>query len=265
MMKVALIPPGPDLQRFATTGTHLILAQELDEVEYHDFYKYCGGYRILDNGADEREYGLPVSTLLDLAQGINLVNEIVLPDVQQDGDATFEATREAMTWLVRGGRDAYADAQFPQLMIVPQGKDRDEWRTCLARLLELRVGQRNVWGHSTPVIGIAKNHDALCEGGILRLCGDVPPDFTIHLLGWPRDLIAVSDIALEHRNVRSIDTARPFVYAKHGILLDHTDGEVPKYPGRDDDYFYEAIPADYRGIAEHNVNVFRTRALDFDA
>lgn len=270
-MKVAIISPIPNLTSYAgESDVHLTLVQHMASHRYREYYldRSMHDYVIIDNGADELKTGLDVRHVLHWAQTIR-AQEIVLPDVQQSKDETYEATWEACRWLITPeGREAYARANTPRLMIVPQGRNLDEWLLCLDALLNMRVYQGIVWnGDWPPVIGIAKNHDALIPGGIPELLdafGDRwGPRWDLHMLGWPKRLAAVEEALQVYPRLRSIDTARPLVYARAGIEIVPGD-PAPAYPGRDHMFIDVAIPSEYHRLALSNVNAFKIMAKDTD-
>lgn len=267
-MKVALIPPIPDLRRFASeSSVHLLLAQLCHIDPYREYYKersIDGDYLILDNGADEIGQGMRVETLLSIARYVG-AQEVVLPDVQQDGAATYAATREACEWLITPeGREAYADAGHPRLMIVPQGRTRDEWLDCFEAMWNMHIYSGRVWNENyEPVVGLAKNHEALIDGGLVALMAELDPTIDVHLLGWPRRLEAIPDLLVQFPRIRSIDTARAFVYGRAGISVIPYD-EAPTYPERSEDYFDVPILATFHDTVRSNINAFKIMAKDSD-
>lgn len=277
-MKLALITPIPELDRFATLSkVHLVLPEHFDDDRYLQFYKYrrsVGDYVIMDNGAHEHAGPLPISELMMRAVELG-PNEIVLPDVQRDAQATLAATSSALEWLTRNTK-AYDAAGRPRLHIVPQGTSMDEWSGCRDALFHLT---RNFLAGTSgvvplpryPIVGIAKHHEDLITGGITRLVAScrVHPEINksqIHLLGWPRRLYAVKEVQQMYPEVRSVDTARPFTFAKMEVPVDRPpDPKSARYPERDVEYFTDAIPEDQRFLARANVNWFMEMAGDTQA
>lgn len=262
-MKVAFITPIPDLDRFATQSkVHLVLAEHLDDERYLSFYKYrrsVGDYVILDNGAHEHDEPLPMQELMMRAIELG-PNELILPDVQRESAKTQVATSKALIWL-RRNRDAWGAATSPKLQIVPQGKTMDEWTRCR----DVQLSAVADCGFRSPVIGIAKHHQDLIAGGLQRLvasCAYGNGLNSVHLLGWPRELYAVREIKLMFDSaVRSIDTARPFTFAKQGyqapIAIDH---KSQRYPSRDVEYFTDPVEVELRELAFSNIAWFKIQA-----
>lgn len=269
-MKAALIPPIPDLRRVPNMGIHLVLSHLFEDPRYFSYYQQCriaGDYLILDNGAHELGVGQMNETLLGHARTIQ-AQEVVLPDVLFDRRGTVERTKAMLKWVGKQGWVHYLEAGRPRFMMVPQGSDRAEWSQCLKALLSF-------WDFYTleypetiqpPVIGISKDYDNW-RGGLHYLIKHyVEPlynerEFDVHCLGWPSNLWSLAKVAREFPWIRSTDSARPFVYAKHGILLE-PGGMVPKYPKRDPEYFTESLAGDRWETVKRNILVFQATAMD---
>lgn len=252
MLKIAVITPTALLDTYATLGDHYHLclsAEVLTDAAYAAFYRErarAGDYVILDNSAHEQLEGDSLSKLIAATMIVN-PSEIVLPDRLFFGDDTLERSSDAYATL---------RACFPtiKLMGVPQGRTVTEWGDCLRGLDALGV----------DTIGISKDYEVWADGeGLVRLVHYAKsvcrPGTEIHLLGWGRKLHQIARLA---DMVRGIDSAKPLVYAQHGVRLPHvlTNENLPKYPRRSG-LFFEAksIPDD---IAHHNIDVFRTYASD---
>ena len=118
-----------------------------------------------------------------------------------------------------------------------------------------------------PVLAIAKHHvDGLGEPA-RAFCDAIHEEVSaqgiysvnetdIHALGWPRKLWELATI---HSRVRSSDSARPFVYAQNGILLE-PGGSIPRYPSRDPRYFWTPITEAQDEYALRNILVYRATA-----
>lgn len=267
-MRIALIPPIPHLSDVQETGFHLVLSHLLRDEKYATFYRERrdrGDYLILDNGAHELGASRDHVELLKNAEMLG-AQEIVLPDVLFDRRGTIERTKRMFKYLhTNEGWDKYEEAGRPNLMLVPQGTDRADWAVCFESLLAL-VDKYWMDEMGTLVLGISKDYDDM-RGGLEFLIGHyVEPkmdslDFYVHCLGWPRNLWSLATIAREFPYIRSTDSARPFVYAKHGILLE-PGGEIPLYPKRDINYFSEELSQFQLKIAERNSLVFQAAAND---
>ena len=265
-MKTALIPPIPELDSLPSTGIHLLLSHLCSEPAYLEHYlcrRNEGDYLILDNSAHENGIGHEIKTLFNQARQLG-AQEVVLPDVLFDSYATVEKTGSALDWLsTREGEYAYGFAGDPNVMIVPQGGDRADWARCLKKIIDLwKKHELSTWDQL--VIGISKDYDYF-HGGLTRLIKDyVAPlklelNFEVHILGWPNNLWSLAQVKDKFPWVRSTDTAKAHVYARNGILLE-PGGEIPAYPRRRKNYFFEPFTPAQLELARRNVEVFKAAA-----
>lgn len=265
-MQVGLIPPIAHLKTAEGTGFHLVLAHLLSDPRYFTFYKERrdeGDYLVLDNGA--HELGAARDHIALLRDSATLRSqELVLPDVLFDRRGTIERTRRMLRWLnTKEGIRMYGIAGYPKLMFVPQGKDRAEWAVCFNELLGVidKYWQPEM---GIPVLGISKDYDEM-RGGLPYLIGHyIEPlreefEFETHCLGWPRNLWSLAKTAQNFPWIRSTDSARPYVYARKGILLE-PGGVVPTYPKRGSDYFDSRLTFPLLDIAKRNSEVFMATA-----
>jgi hypothetical protein len=264
-MKIALIPPTGNLADFRSDLIHLVLSHLLRVPEYREFYQKCqqrGEYVILDNGAHENTAGEDP----DLATLIH-ASEMVCPDVLFEGEETVRRCQQA---LFAWSESEKFDRLRPHVMLVPQGHTYPEWRTCLYRLLE-EYDQFAVWHPRRfwrlPVIGLSKDYEVwpgglhrLFETDLTMLMGQ--DGYSVHMLGWGRDLWKLNEIARDFGaflQLRSVDSAKPFVFARAGIRLD-PNRPAPDYPRRTADYFTTSLTEEQLETAKHNVLVFRACA-----
>lgn len=264
-MRAGLIAPIPDLGRYIDMYStyHLALYHLLRDGRYTAFYRsrsLQGDFVSLDNGAKEFGQGAPINDTLQAGYAIH-ADEVVLPDVIKRKNATVRATGAAFKWLsTMEGKSVYKGAGQPRLMIVPQGRGRSEWRDCLYDLIT---------ASTVPLekltVGVAYHYHDLFEGGIHPLMGvlrgTIDLGVQVHLLGWIRSM---HDLPLLRDNfswIRSVDSSRPFVYAKGGI--DCRFAGPDEYPGRDSRYFTESIPDDQ--LVYRNIRYFQSLAGDYDA
>lgn len=270
-MQVGLIPPIPNLEMIPETGLHLLLSHLLEHDHYKEFYQWRraeGDYLILDNSA--HEFGAAQGHELLLANAKELdAQEVVMPDVLFDRRGTLERTKRMLKWITsREGWEYYQDCGMPRFMLVPQGEDRADWVQCLNGLLKLWDNYTYLapMGIEEPVIGISKDYDGW-RGGLNYLIGHyvaplrVERNFDVHCLGWPNNLWSLAHVCRNFPWVRSTDSAKPFVYAKNGILLE-PGGDIPKYPRRDDNYFTERLETNKWDLAKRNCLVFQASATD---
>lgn len=269
-MKVALIPPIPELPFFATGDLHLLLTDQFEQAHYRNHYlvqRHKGAYLILDNSAHENGAGDKASEIRNQAIFYN-AQEVVVPDVLEDGPGTIEGAIAAIEEWFEGGRKAMRDLN-PALMYVPQGSDYEDWQECLRTLT--RLHKHTAKKHNLRrnfVIGVSKDYE-VWDGGIERLLSeDISPlrnylinegiTIQVHLLGWGRQLWKLRELAARFPWLRSTDSAKPFVFARGGIdLREHLDSEPPVYPTRPSDYFTQPLAQHEREVAWSNVGVFR--------
>lgn len=260
-MRVCIISPVPDLERFVgDTRVHLLLAHLFDHPQigerYREFYqrrRERNDYLILDNGAYEGA-ALPMPKLLEVARKVN-ATEVVLPDVPFHCRQTIANSSNALGWLMsNGGKRAYADAGKPRLMIVPHGRTLDQVMTCLTTLHHATRIAMNALGGPYPSVGVSKFHEIGLRGGVLRVLAALDFDaYQVHMLGWAGTWSTLRHVATRYPEIRSIDSARPLVYAHAGQKLDEASAKIR----RTEDYFEKPVPTMYDGIARHNIDRFR--------
>lgn len=136
----------------------ILLHKILDNEEYRYYYLKTKGfaknnqYRILDNSCYElRGKGLGIEEIVKWAQDLD-VDEIVLPDVYQDKDATLQKIAESIAYLI---------LKFPQgipfkLQAIPQGKNQEELILCLEEILKTYKYDSNGLYPAIHCIGINK-------------------------------------------------------------------------------------------------------------
>lgn len=261
-MKIALIPPIPELRSFPSTGIHLLLSHLLEDDRYLSYYierRREGDYLILDNSAHEFGVGNKPDKLFKQARALR-AQEIVCPDVLFDANGTVEATRQMLKYI-EAHTEIYKKAGSPRLMIVPQGQDRTQWVKCLTNLLKVYDATREDVALPDPVIGVSKDYDVFVKGGITTLVKEYCEGYDVHCLGWPSNLWSLARVQQECPWVRSTDSAKPFVYARAHILLE-PGGRVPEYPRRGDDYFQAVMNYQQHEIAARNIRVFDAAATD---
>lgn len=176
-----------------------------------------GHYIILDNGVYERGVALSGSELVELAREIN-ASEIVVPDHFKDRGATDDAVFD---FLEKHWQEIH-DLNL-NIMIVPQGKDVQDWIKALAGLqyamsnvhIEFNILPRQiVWGIPKWVSEERNRIDLVYALPSENEYRKESP-YKYHLLG-------LSKIAeLLHFNhfpdyLRSLDTSLPVKAAVHG-------------------------------------------------
>lgn len=258
-MDLCLIPPIPHLKQFKQKR-HLVLSHLLQEKEYREHYeerRRHGDYLILDNSAHENGLGEGPGKLL--LQALDLgVQELVVPDKLEDSAMTVGLARQALlSWYGSEGRLRGTDIR---LMYVPQARGPIDWGDCLVDLMVLHHTAVQKWGvRRECTIGISKDY-ASWDGGLGRLL-NYASVFTqrdyveVHLLGSGHDYWSARQLAEKH-NIRSIDTAKPFVWAMHGLVMSETGRALPaQLPGRPRNYFHTEF--EDLSLAKHNAKVMK--------
>lgn len=248
-MKTAIIPPGRLAYPYGLRGDryHLTLCHLIPSLaSYTEFYRrrsHQGDYIILDNSAHEMGVGNGIERLIEAAHEIS-ASEVVLPDRLFIGDDTLEQAVEALPILRE---------KLPKVKVmgVPQGRTIQEWEDCLHGLVSIGV----------DTIGISKDYE-VWPGGLRDRVHEavMAGNQEIHLLGWGRRLNALYELAREYgERLRGVDSAKPLVYASHGLFLPIDPHEVPPmYPRRKDDFFgLRTLPV---MATSWNIQVFRAWA-----
>ena len=220
-MRLALIPPISLLGTTFQTDYQLMLPQLVRNDEYaRNFRLHCHDpqtYVILDNGAAEG-YRATALELLHIAEDFE-VDEIVLPDVIGNAEATLERSRAFLDQLAGKKR------KF-NTMFVCQGKDLFEFVDS--------ADEAARWPEVTT-IGIPRHALRTCDDDQARISIANILQSTdrfkkqIHFLGassrWPSEAAILSDPKhTKQTQVRGMDTSMPFNFAFR--KMDLQDGIV---------------------------------------
>jgi hypothetical protein len=203
-----------------------------------------------------------------LLQALDLgAQELVVPDKLEDSEMTLALARNALlSWYGSDGRLRGKDIR---LMYVPQGRRPEDWHQCLIWLCNLHASVVSHWGAPKDfTIGISKDY-AVWEGGLLGLLQRAEKiitrdDVEVHLLGSGHDYWAAADIG-EVYDIRSVDTAKPFVWAMNGMRMTPVSQQISirvpeEMPKRPENYFYTEF-GDLK-LAKYNVSVMREMIED---
>lgn len=163
----------------------ILLHKILDNEEYRNYYLETKNYskpsqyRILDNSCYElKGKGLGIEEIVEWGQKL-AVDEIILPDVYQDKDATLEKIAEAITYLI-----LRFPSQIPfKLQAIPQGKDQGELQTCLGEILGLYGKDRQGFYPLIRCIGINKLWKIDQLSNVLKYNVQINPWIEYHKLG----------------------------------------------------------------------------------
>lgn len=267
-MNVALIPPFSLLDTIKRQRHHLVLAHLIEQSQaYHRFYleREDPWFITLDNSAHEfgRGNGIEKVWMIGLHIG---ADEIVIPDVLFDRQATLDSASSAINYIGKLTGDEYR----PRIMFVPQGNSRVEVTRCVWDLVKLWQSRRDVNEYFEVTIGLSKDYE-IWPGGLHRMLEeevlpaarelDAFGTTQVHCLGWGRDLWALRHIAEDFGDrIRSVDSAKPFVYALNDIKLNSRYIDIPPYPKRTENYFESFFNQSQKLIADYNVEVFKATA-----
>ena len=164
-------------------------------------------YKILDNSLIELGGALSMERLVDAANAIQ-ANEIILPDVFKDGEATYNSTVNAINWL----KEHNLLGKY-RLMAVCHGTTRTEFKECFDKLNNLP---------EIDVIGIPKVMSSMpwIRDRNRRDLKDIFMDSSkeIHFLGSWYNLGELLDLGEDVWNrVRSADTCLPSLDVIQGL------------------------------------------------
>jgi hypothetical protein len=240
MIDVAVIASTPHLADLSTSGsidmalTHLVLTNPA-HAAYFAARSHSGVRVVLDNSAYELEestgQGMTAETVMRAAHLIQPA-VVICRDMLYDGQGTIEYTRQFLAkaaYLAEPHQFAY--------MAVPQGRTRNEWLDCYARLAELPgVDMIGLSKLSVPRCFAAPVAEARLDClAALTSRDDVPP-LPLHLLGGDRSLIW--ELRQHHQRgndayITGNDSSFAFWYAAHALPADaHTGRALRQVPDK---------------------------------
>lgn len=124
-MDLCTINPKGAWQWMFENPTVMLLTHLVEEYpEYAKIARDSHNYKILDNSLIELGGALSMERLVKAADVIE-ANEIILPDVFQDGEATVVEAKKSIEWL----RNHDLLGKY-KLMVVCHGKTFEEWKNC---------------------------------------------------------------------------------------------------------------------------------------
>lgn len=238
-MQVALITPPALLSWVPDTHYNLVLAQELHQSKYREYYKNHIGTVIMDNGAAEGEM-LGDGELLTQALSLE-PDVIVCPDHMGDIDKTIDA-------VIRFRRTAEPFKDF-NYYAVAQGASVKEVVECAKTFLN---DARFSWLSGICLPRLMLKFGRTSRVYVAEHLGTYIGDRSLHCLGsgaWTREVIALADIPW----VTGIDTSAPVAMGIKGQDIVHHP-----YKGRPDDYFHtnEVRGTTNIDLIRHNVRTY---------
>lgn len=214
-MKLAVIAPTPLLQKYCRTAYHLALAHMMADRTYTDFYRNdAEGYVILDNSVMELGESVTRDFLVKAIEYFD-PDELVLPDVPYDADATYENAKQMAPYF----KDLYPNVR---LMAVPQGEDVYCWTKDMYRYLQVP---------EIDTIGIPKHRKDMRLYILDAINKDRPSNWSYHLLGTWGSGAEVQHVASLFPWVRGVDTKLPVRLGQLGIAMSPMKGML--FDGRD--------------------------------
>lgn len=136
-MKICVICPVDDLEKFATKGDMHLLLTHLVEPDnaYTKFYAARKELKILDNGLFEHHVASPTSEILAKAKLVG-ADVVIAPDVLYDPVGTVKnAEIFAKEVHMENGRRRGRGLRPLQMMAVPQAGNRKDYLWCYDRLV----------------------------------------------------------------------------------------------------------------------------------
>lgn len=186
--------------------------------EYKEFYKRKakeGCFVLMDNGAAEGDQPSN-EEILSLAKEIN-PTELILTDTLYDSADTVRRSTEALNLYKEGGLTC-------GFMVVPQGKNLEDWEDCLRKLLAL---------DGVTSVGVSKFISMWEEKGYCEVSGDdarykaleviekvvaeTGKDVGVHLLGSHIGVFEIKRVKDAFKRVRSSDSAFAYIAAQAGV------------------------------------------------
>lgn len=185
---------------------HMFLTHMVEKYPaYTEAARNALGYKILDNSLIELGGAVDLERVVKAAKIIS-ADEIILPDVFQDGPATIKAVQSAIDELNK----IYPNRSWPfKLQAVAQGKDEKEWYECYMELIK---------NPDVDVIGIPKVLAKMHPGGRPHFVNNMCDLLTKphHLLGMWYSMSELCDYdRLEQ--IRSCDTVLLGYLFKHNL------------------------------------------------
>lgn len=169
---------------------------------YRDYARNSHNYKIMDNSIIELGSAFSMEALVREAIACD-VDEIILPDVFRNGEATVASVRESIDWL----REHDLLGRF-KLMAVCHGKGSVELHHTFRQLIDMP---------EIDVIGIPK---ALSTWVTSRVSGAeymaTQTDKAIHLLGCLKSLSEIRELSPDSP-IRSMDTCLPALLSIYGM------------------------------------------------
>lgn len=254
-MELALIPPISEMSDIQYRSLHLLLPQLFNNQNYINYYTYMpkGETRnsvdktyILDNGAAEGCV-VTLEALHQIGATLN-VDEIVIPDIMGDPDATY-----------RGMCDMRFSSRF-DYMYVAHGHSIAEVLDYVDKVFDKQFYEVTTIGLPRILFSTVSDNDGLSIDLRVKLAKTIKAlsknyglDVNIHLLGAHPLWYWEAKLAASVPEIRSMDTSLPYMLAQHGVHLhDKETRDLPPLT-RKHDYFMWSPSARQRWLINWNI------------
>lgn len=248
------VPIAPiNLQYDYTRSYTFGLAHKLQNKQYASYFRQVAPntHSILDNGAYEGA-SLPVEQLLRLVDTFGF-KEVALPDVLGKAKKSTQLTIDALKYVANKVPRKLIDKV--QFMLIPQGNTPVEWASSMLILSDFH---RLLFGNKLYTIGVPRITNDLPGGRTFLLSQYILKErenfpFDVHLLGISEKLPELKTLSvILGAHIRTIDSAKPFVYALNdiGISAHWAPDKVYKRP---EGYFEASFNEEQKILAEQNV------------
>jgi hypothetical protein len=254
MPEVALIPPYTFTDDMQARSLQMLLPTCLrshHRIGYEEVLRHRRrSHVILDNGIFEEDKPFETSELLSLAVEFG-VDEVVMPDIPNNGHQTFEAVQTFLCDLATFTSE-HPDALKSDLtlMAVVQGTTFNEI-TSTIDCLDTATPAGTVLGFPRR---LTQGNIQLRIGAMEYVVAKYGKRFPLHMLGlsreWPGEFLRATRQFGSH--LRGLDTDAPYVWAfNQGTLqnLWSADNERPR------DYFMQIASRFNRHLVDYNIYV----------
>lgn len=197
-------------------------------------------YLMMDNGAFELGTSMPLDRIVRWANYLN-ANEVVLPDRMFMADETIRMSSEAIPTLRKSLHN-------PKTVLngVVHGRNHKEWLDCAYALADM----------GADVLSIPKDYEAWPGGREVLIAMLTRIGLPIHLIGMEKNYIDFTKWR-DKELVRSMDTAKPYILAHHGISWWFNPHALVNRRSRPADFFDITFDSEQIGIATHNLTEWK--------
>jgi len=263
-MKFSFEVPITYLKKFDKVNDyHFILAHLLQESEeYYKFYKNSKKYKILDNGAAEKNESIDIKDLINLAVDIN-TNVLVLPDKLMDGKKTFEMSIDTYFKIKSEKPKLFNKIR---LMYVLQGSSLSEMELYWEKFKHI-VNDNNVivglpyrtCGKIMSLYSPYRRDDDVTNARIyiVQYLKLYKGPYQIHLLGAGFNFTQELSFMRHYTNVITTDTSTPFVLANNHTYIDKSGLYQRTLTNTNRINFNESFSKEKLKLAIHNAKVIK--------